>query len=241
MHRPDLNALPAGQRTQLAQLIQQYVTPAIVSQHLNAPPAVHSVGAEFLSWHRTYIAGLENFLVSQGHPEWSPLPEWNPANAIPAEFNIPNAGAGRLRDLTPNISFSPRFDHANLGNFRTDEDLGTALMRPHNTVHNEIGGIMSSMRAPEAPIFWLWHSFIDDIWWDWQRTTAPTVDVAWDDGSVEPDLPPGARDPESVLGQAADVLVAVEELGLNFGEVVDWNAIAEQVTANFEATGHWFV
>ena len=43
------------------------------------------------------------------------------------------------------------------------------------------------------------------------------------------------------VAPAADVLEAVEELGLDFGEVVDWDAIAAQVTANFEATGHWFL
>jgi hypothetical protein len=176
MHRPDLNSLPAAQRTQLAQLIQQYATSAIVNQHLNAPPAVDSSGAVFLSWHRTYLAGLENFLVAQGHPEWSPLPKWNPANPIPAEFNLPNAGPDRLRDLTPNISFSPLFDQANLDNFETDEDLGRALMGPHDAVHETVGGVMATVRAPAAPLFWPWHSFIDDIWWDWQTTTVVTPD-----------------------------------------------------------------
>jgi len=171
MHRPNLNSLTPQQRQQLAQLIQQYVTPAIVNQHLAAPSAVHSDGSTFLSWHRTYIAGLEAFLVAQGHPEWSPLPAWNPATPIPAEFNIPNAGPGRLRDLTPNISFSPQFDHANMGNFDDDDELGIALSGPHGAVHVTVGGVMGNFRSPEAPIFWPWHSFIDDIWWAWQRQT----------------------------------------------------------------------
>lgn len=40
---------------------------------------------------------------------------------------------------------------------------------------------------------------------------------------------------------AADVLDAVSDLGLNPNDVVDWNAIAAEVTANFEATGHWYL
>ena len=40
---------------------------------------------------------------------------------------------------------------------------------------------------------------------------------------------------------AADVLDAVGDLGLNPNDVVDWNAIAAEVTANFEATGHWYL
>lgn len=42
MHRLDLTSLPARDRTQLAKLIQQYATPQIVNQHLNAPPEVHN-------------------------------------------------------------------------------------------------------------------------------------------------------------------------------------------------------
>ena len=40
---------------------------------------------------------------------------------------------------------------------------------------------------------------------------------------------------------AADVLAAVDALGLDPNDVVDWNAIAGQAIANFEATGQWFV
>jgi hypothetical protein len=43
------------------------------------------------------------------------------------------------------------------------------------------------------------------------------------------------------VASAADVLAAVDDLGLDYGEVVDWQAIGEQVTANHEATGQWFI
>jgi Common central domain of tyrosinase len=176
VHRPNLNDLSPGDRTQLAQMIQQYVTPAIVGQHLFPPPGIHSDGSIFLSWHRVYVAGLENFVVQQGHPEWSPLPAWNPAESIPDEFNIPNQGPGALQNLNPNISFSPEFDPENLGNFENDEELGMELMMSpfHNSVHVAVGGVMATFRSPEAPIFWPWHSFIDDIWWTWQRLTVIT-------------------------------------------------------------------
>lgn len=173
MHRPNLKSLTAAQRAQLAQLIQQYVTPAIVNQHAFPPPAAHAP-ATILSWHRNFILGLENFLVAQGHPEWSPLPAWNPAEPIPAEFNIPNAGPDRLLNLNPGINFSPDFDHSNLGNFETDTDLGMAIMGRHGSVHITVGGLMGNFRSPAAPIFWPWHSFLDDIWWAWQRQTVVT-------------------------------------------------------------------
>ncbi len=105
-----------------------------------------------------------------------PLPAWNPATPIPEQFNIPNTGPDRLRNLNPNISFSPQFDHDHLGDFETDEELGMSLMGPHGSVHNVIGGVMRTFRSPAAPIFWPWHSFIDDIWWTWQRDTIITPD-----------------------------------------------------------------
>lgn len=177
MHRTDLNTLAAAERTQLAQLIQQYATPAIVNQHAFPPPEAHAPGT-ILSWHRNFILGLENFLVAQGRPEWVPLPAWDPANQIPAEFNIPNAGPDRLVNLNPGINFSPDFDHANLGNFENNIDLGMAIMSRHAAVHNTVGGIMSSFRSPAAPIFWPWHSFLDDIWWEWQRQTVVVPDCS---------------------------------------------------------------
>lgn len=176
MHRPDLNGLSPAERAELAQLIDNYASPAIVAQHQSPPPGIHSNGAIFLSWHRNYILGLENYLIAQGRPEWAPLPAWDPASPIPPEFNIPGSGPDALRDLTPNVSFSPQFDHVNLGNFETEAALGNALMGPHGTVHIRVGGLMGDFRSPSAPIFWPWHSFLDDIWWEWQRQTVVTPD-----------------------------------------------------------------
>ena len=43
------------------------------------------------------------------------------------------------------------------------------------------------------------------------------------------------------IAPARDVLDAVQELGLPQNDVVDWNAIAAEATANFEATGTWYI
>lgn len=176
MHRQNLNDLSPGDRTHLAETIQQYATPEIVGRHVNAPLELHRDGSFFLSWHREYLAGLENFMVEQGHPEWLPLPAWDPATPIPDEFNIPDQGPDALQNLNPNISFSPEFDPENLDNFDNDEELGMELMMApfHNSVHVAVGGIMGGFRSPLAPIFWPWHSFIDDIWWTWQRLAVIT-------------------------------------------------------------------
>lgn len=173
MNRLNINSFSADQRATLSGLIQQYTTPSIVEEHANAiSSGVHSDPAMFLSFHRSYIGGLESFLSEQGYPQWVPLPAWDPAEPIPEEFNIPNTGPDQLQNLNPNVSFSPEFDKENLVNFATVEELGSALMQRHNLVHQRIGGVMNNQqRAPEAPIFWPFHSFIDDIWWEWQRIT----------------------------------------------------------------------
>jgi hypothetical protein len=43
------------------------------------------------------------------------------------------------------------------------------------------------------------------------------------------------------VAPAADVLAAVQALGLEAGAVVNWDAIAAHVTENYETTGHWFI
>ena len=165
-----MNNLTVSDRRLLAGLIQQYATPEIIDIHWNAAQAgAHSDPVMFLTFHRDYIGGLEVYLSNQGFPQFAPLPAWNPAEPIPAEFNIPNFGFRRLRNLNPNVSFSPEFDRQNLSDFRTAAELGMALMTRHNLVHQRIGGIMNDMRqAPLAPIFWPFHGFIDDIYADWQ-------------------------------------------------------------------------
>ena len=44
---------------------------------------------------------------------------------------------------------------------------------PHAIVHASVGGQegdMTAMHSPNDPIFWLHHSNIDRLWWNWQRT-----------------------------------------------------------------------
>ena len=173
MHRVSLSSLSDGDRLMLANLIQEYVTPSVISVHWDAAlSGVHSDPVSFLSFHRSYIAGLEAFLEERGYQQWVPLPAWNPSNPIPEQFNIPSTGDGRLRNLDPNVSFFPEFEGQNLLEFESEEELGAALIPVHNLVHRRVGGVMNSQRAaPRAPIFWPLHGFIDDIWWEWQRVT----------------------------------------------------------------------
>jgi hypothetical protein len=50
--------------------------------------------------------------------------------------------------------------------------LANTLIPAHNNTHNTIAGHMADMSSPTAPIFWLYHAFIDDIWTDWKSVKA---------------------------------------------------------------------
>lgn len=64
--------------------------------------------------------------------------------------------------------------------------LGIAKKGPHFLVHLAVGGKVADIpKAPEAPLFWPWHAFIDDIyqsWLDIGGDPAPKYGGPWTDG-----------------------------------------------------------
>lgn len=93
--RPDLiTDFSPAQRTTLANLMMDYISPQIVQYHCDY---INQTGGEqtdihsdfdFLPFHRVYIEGMEDFLISQGYPEFVPLPSWNPADCTPTELQV---------------------------------------------------------------------------------------------------------------------------------------------------------
>jgi len=99
-HRTDLNTLTPAERTQLINLMLNYLTDAVVADHMSI---VHS-GLELFTGHRAYLLGMENYLTANGGGAFAPLPFWNSASPIPAEFNVvKNPGLARppLVNLNP--------------------------------------------------------------------------------------------------------------------------------------------
>jgi hypothetical protein len=109
--RRDLNNdLTSAERTLLASLELDYITGGnlttlqrgqVVATHRAALNSWHTfgpsagagaqfvTGGQFFPGHRGYIGDFEfwlQFVTSPPHPEFVPLPKWNPANPIPAEF-----------------------------------------------------------------------------------------------------------------------------------------------------------
>jgi Common central domain of tyrosinase len=177
-HRADLNTLTTAQRTQLVNLMLNYLTDAVVGDHVSI---VHS-GLELFTGHRAYLLGMENYLTANGGGAFVPLPFWNSASPIPPEFNVvKNPGPGRppLANLNPGIPKPPQFEHPAVCEYDDPAQLGNDINGWHGSVHCAIGGTMCMLPvASAAPIFWCWHAFVDHIYWDWQRCTVPCPDVA---------------------------------------------------------------
>ncbi|KAI1873298.1 uncharacterized protein JN550_003551 [Neoarthrinium moseri] len=46
---------------------------------------------------------------------------------------------------------------------------------PHSGGHSGVGGIMSDATlSPGDPVFYLHHSWLDKLWWEWQKLDLPT-------------------------------------------------------------------
>lgn len=143
-------------------------------------PAVHSTYCPhgkpyFLAWHRGFLYRFEGWLRKvSGDPNLM-LPYWNYyANPqVPSEFLDPNNSlyrSGRTgSDVTGALSLDPFAD--TITNFQrgtTNAFEPLVESRPHNPVHNLIGGMMGSIKnSPWDPLFWVHHANIDRLWAAW--------------------------------------------------------------------------
>jgi hypothetical protein len=187
-HRIDINMIDPGDRQTLVDLMLDYLTDAIVDQHMSI---LHS-GVDFFTGHRSYIGAMETWLAANGGAQFVPLPEWDPENSIPAEFNVVRAqddGTPRaaLQNLNPGMPLPAEFAPGQLCGFTSADELANAINGWHGSVHGAIGGAMGDfMAAPAAPIFWCWHSFLDDVHYDWEACEAQPGDTNRKPGHKHP-------------------------------------------------------
>ncbi len=188
--RPDIYSFSSTERTELRNLILDYVTAnnnAVITQHSTNPSVFHNYDEVFLTWHRSYLAGLENFLMNNGGSEFVPLPAWDPNDCIPNEFfnNAVASGFPALSNRCPSGYDFSRFSNMTTmcnsysGNSpatfcqrtrtRSIDKFAADLECEHDQVHVSIGGSMSSVNsAPASAIFWLWHAWVDDVYYDYE-------------------------------------------------------------------------
>jgi tyrosinase len=147
----------------------------------------------FLAWHRGYLALFEAKLQQLAGDAALRLPYWNyyTMSRLPTEFTQGSSTTNPLlasrtgSDVRGALSLDPfagevqRFPRGASGAF---ESLLEG--RPHNPVHNLIGGRMVTLQSPQDPIFWLHHANIDRLWSAWAgggggRTMPPSTDPYW--------------------------------------------------------------
>lgn len=184
--RPDLNDdFTPAERDVLDDLVLNYIDACVIGLHYT--PDIHSI-TNLLPWHRTYIDGLENYLIAQGHPEFVPFPKWVASNPIPAEFqdidpscttadtavcavNAPTEGVNScaaLVDITPNFAKPAGAIYPALCDYEDRDALTIGINGYHGTVHGIVGGSMGTFHSPSANIFWGHHGNVDDIWLEWE-------------------------------------------------------------------------
>lgn len=108
---------------------------------------------------------------------------WPPAKPMPASIVGPKVLAKILKDTPFEIFGTSRPD----GQDNLDPSWvvggggvqGTLEARPHNQVHNNIGGWMPTPASPRDPIFFMHHSNIDRIWAMWNLHHSNTKDPLW--------------------------------------------------------------
>jgi len=172
-HRPDLNGLSPEERQTLVNLMLQYLTDKIV---VEGHDEINHRTEDLFKGHRIYIEGMQSFLSSNGGGQFVPLPKWDPANPIPAEFNVvkpQDDGTARpaLVNLNPQRTLPSEYKCPGLRQrFDTLQSLVTDINPWHGGSHNAVGGTMANpMIAPAAPIFWCYHAFLDEIYYDWDN------------------------------------------------------------------------
>ncbi len=199
--RPDIYSFSPAERCELRNLMVTYLNiggGTVAFDHQNPPGPttfvdIHCYNEFFLSWHRTYIRALEEWLLTQnGGAKYVPLPEWDPTTSIPCEFfnntctTCPGSaiasGFNNLVNQNPSgYNFNRFLNTVSLCSYtsgmRTPPQFGKSarlgsaidnfawdLQREHNNPHVSIGGIMATATSPASAIFWLWHGYIDDIY-----------------------------------------------------------------------------
>ena len=129
----------------------------------------------FLAWHRGFLYRFEARVRQISGDPTLVLPYWNYYDNpnVPVEFLDPTSplyrGDRTGTDVSSGLSldaFADTIIYFQRG--KPDAFESTIEPRPHNNVHNLIGGAMSSiLTSPRDPLFWVHHANIDRLWVAW--------------------------------------------------------------------------
>jgi hypothetical protein len=177
--RYSIHAWPASERAVLASAILDFITQALLTEHAAAHDWHHPANGElFFSRHHDYLNKLENYLLANGLARFVPVPTWDPATSIPAEFLVVDPLVSGTLNSNPNRPAPSRLRNVCAQPYATASELAVATESWHDGVHGAVGGPMRfTSTAPGAPIFWLWHAFLDHMYHTYQACATPRTDV----------------------------------------------------------------
>lgn len=177
----------------------------VVKTHIDNQAATHGY-APFLPWHRRYLRAFEQAL-QRINPAVM-LPYWNTAldSQFPERSLIFTQGymggtgkvvngrfanwlvsyptqhyLRRAFDQGDRISswYSVEMINRIVSTSSTYDAFRRAIeAAPHGSVHVNIGGDMSTMHAPNDPMFWVTEAYWDKVWADWQAAK-PTLALSY--------------------------------------------------------------
>jgi len=201
----------------------------------------------FLPWHRAYLHRFEAIcreLTGENtfrlpYWDWSsdprvPPPFWgqgnpldHPRDAGPNDRALPEMVGQPVIDnvVLPETDFE-QFASGESTTQRGGSFLGPLEARPHNHVHNFIGGDMVTFMSPRDPVFWLHHANVDRIWAMWNsRGNGNTSSSQWRDFQFNADFVDTQGNPVNV--RVTDV-EDTRQLGYTYDDVGDFNVPAPQ-------------
>lgn len=193
--RRDIYTYTPSERLQLRNLIHDWLRTQIntafpsgaqryplIWQHTAHNSMIHMTGQQiFVTWHRYYIQELEHWLTDNGHNKYVPLPSWDPATTIPNEFFNSAAGSGSSQldagfpnIVNQNITSPPIANYlppTTCALFPNADNFSSSMEgNYHNLIHTRIGGSMGSVtNAPGSAVFWIFHAWVDDLWYCYQK------------------------------------------------------------------------
>lgn len=172
--RRALDTLSPQEQQTLSDAVFDYITEAVLEEHRSGHEWHHPSSPQFFIGHRAFLGKLEAYLAARGLGAYVPLPKWNPVTTIPTPFLRPKPLAGvPLTAMNPNpgVPVPPNV----LAPCQYDDlsDYVAAVESWHGTVHLTVGGALAPLRySPAALIFWPWHAYIDDLYYDWELCPA---------------------------------------------------------------------
>jgi len=136
-----------------------------LAQAFGVPPGK---GRAFFTWHRDYLHRFEGQRMLK-----RALPSWAPWETIPQPFL--DFGDASQRVVQPAISRAAFIPYSlEMLQYRPDLDaLGVELSYgAHLWTHIQCHGLMSKVETAQLhPLFYPWHSFVDEIFATWEGIT----------------------------------------------------------------------